>query len=66
MATTLSDDQIACYRDHGYVAPITVMPSAAAEDCARALADYEQARGYQFTREERRKPHLLFSWLDKI
>ena len=66
MATTLSADQIASYRDDGYVAPITVMPSSSAEDCARALADYEQGRGYKFTREERRKPHLLFSWLDKI
>lgn len=66
MTATLSNDQIARYHDNGYVSPITVMPATAAEHCARTLASYEHTRGFQFTREERRKPHLLFTWLDNI
>jgi len=42
------------------------MSETAAGTSLEALSTLERERGYRFTREERRKPHLLFSWLDRI
>ena len=66
MTTKLTNEQIAEYREKGFVSPIKVMSGATAATHLNALSVHENTRGYRFTREERRKPHLLFSWLDKI
>lgn len=66
MSNTLSSEQIAKFYDEGFVFPINVMSETAAEVTLNALSTHEIERGYRFTREERRKPHLLFSWLDQI
>lgn len=42
------------------------MSTRAAGAHLNALAAHENSRGYRFTREERRKPHLMFAWLDQI
>lgn len=66
MAATLTDEQVACYREAGFVGPVPVMTNDRAATYLATLSAHENDRGYGFTREERRKPHLLFSWLDEI
>ena len=66
MPNTLTDEQIAGYREDGFVSPIRVMPAVSADLHLKALASHEKARGYRITREERRKPHLLYTSLDEI
>lgn len=53
------------YREHGYYAPIRVMPATAAEQLRRRLETHEAAHGV-LKGSMRHKSHLLFTWLDGL
>ena len=53
------------YREHGYYAPIRVMPAADAEGIRRRLEAHEAAHGV-LKGSMRHKSHLLFTWLDSL
>ncbi len=53
------------YREHGYYAPIRVMPAGDAEGIRRRLEAHEAAHGV-LKGSMRHKSHLLFTWLDSL
>ena len=67
----LKPDQISMLRTDGYVAPIPVFSKKEATGFRCSLEDFEQSMTDE-SREEtmatlsKFKPHLLFTWLDKI
>jgi len=71
MAKRLTDAQRADFRDRGFAFPVRVMARAEADAGLRALEAAEaahadltkRARNYGLFRV---KPHLLFTWLDRI
>ena len=71
MPKLLKPDQISMLRTDGYVAPIPVFSKKEADGFRRSLETFEQSMADD-SREEtmatlsKFKPHLLFTWLDKI
>ena len=71
MPKLLKPDQISMLRTDGYVAPIPVFSKKEATGFRRSLENFEQSMTDE-SREEtmatlsKFKPHLLFTWLDKI
>ena len=61
----LPEAAVAHYREHGYYAPIRVMPAAEAEGFAGALKRMRQLHGV-LKGSMRHKSHLLFTWLDGL
>ena len=62
---SLTPEQVALYREHGYLSPIRVLP----EDRAGALRARLEA--FEASRPEQRallrnKAHLVFTWLDAL
>ncbi|WKA29533.1 phytanoyl-CoA dioxygenase family protein [Bradyrhizobium roseum] len=62
---TLSEAAAEHYREHGYYAPIRVMPASEAEGIRRRLEAHEAAHG-ALKGSMRHKGHLLFTWLDGL
>ena len=61
----LPEAAVAHYREHGYYAPIRVMPVAEAERLRLCLEAHETAHGV-LKGAMRHKSHLLFTWLDGL
>jgi non-heme Fe2+,alpha-ketoglutarate-dependent halogenase len=61
----LPEAAVAHYREHGYYAPIRVMPAREAEAIRRQLEAHEAAYGV-LKGSMRHKSHLLFTWLDGL
>ena len=61
----LTEGAVAHYREHGYYAPIRVMPAAEAEKLRRRLEAHEVEHGV-LKGTMRHKSHLLFTWLDGL
>jgi len=61
----LPEATAAHYREHGYYAPIRVMPVAEAERLRRCLEAHEKLHGV-LKGSMRHKSHLLFTWLDGL
>lgn len=61
----LPEGAVAHYREHGYYAPIRVMPAAEAEKLRRRLEAHEVEHGV-LKGTMRHKSHLLFTWLDGL
>src|SRR6185369_919956 len=61
----LPEAATAHYREHGYYAPIRVMPVAEAERLRRCLEAHEKLHGV-LKGSMRHKSHLLFTWLDGL
>src|SRR5580700_8339611 len=59
MGKKLTDAQIEHYPRDGFGAE-------QARRCRRAMEDFEAAQGTQLTKGHNFKPHLLFTWVDKI
>src|SRR6266511_5564519 len=62
MATSLSEAEIAKYREHGILHPLRVMPAAEAD----ALYARYQANADSIKGRNNQKPHLLYTWLDAL
>jgi chlorinating enzyme len=62
----LSDAQIRQYHDQGYLAPIRVLTPQRAAAYRRKLEAAEAANGGPFQGAMKQKPHLLFTWLDRL
>jgi hypothetical protein len=63
--TKLSDAAAAHYREQGYYAPIRALSTAEAADVRAQLEAHEAAHG-KLKGGQRHKPHLLFTWLDRL
>jgi alpha-ketoglutarate-dependent taurine dioxygenase len=61
----LPEGAVAHYREHGYYAPIRVMPVAEAEKLRGRLEAHEAGHG-ELRGAMRHKSHLLFTWLDRL
>ena len=61
----LPEAAVAHYREHGYYAPIRVMPVAEAERLRLCLEAHETVHGV-LKGAMRHKSHLLFTWLDGL
>ena len=66
MPKTLTEAQIAQFRRDGYLAPLRVVPEAAARDMRRQLEAFEAERGGPLKGSVRFKSHLLFKWLNDL
>jgi non-heme Fe2+,alpha-ketoglutarate-dependent halogenase len=63
MAKLLTEDQIARYRENGYLAPIRIMDEGAALVLRRELETVEARMGGPLRGDLRHKTHLLFPFL---
>ncbi|HJU14992.1 MAG TPA: phytanoyl-CoA dioxygenase family protein [Stellaceae bacterium] len=63
MPKMLSRSQIDQFREHGFLAPIRVMPEAEALAYRRRLERFEADTGGPLRGDFRHKSHLLFPWL---
>ncbi len=66
MPKMLSRDQIAQYREQGFVSPIRVMSAEAAAEYRRRLEAFEASAGGPLGGDLRHKSHLLFTWLSEL
>ncbi|MCX7151042.1 MAG: phytanoyl-CoA dioxygenase family protein [Proteobacteria bacterium] len=64
MPKMLSPDQVAHYRDNGYVSPLRAFDEAAARGYRAKLEDGE--RGHGLAPDQRRKMHLYLKWVDEV
>ena len=64
MPTLLTVDQVAQYRDQGYVSPVRAFPEAEAHAARDRLEHTERIHGLPADR--RRKMHLYLKWVDEI
>jgi hypothetical protein len=65
----LSDEQVARYREDGFLCPLPALSADAASDCRRQLEAFEASQGRslgQIPGQLRAKTHLLFPWLDDL
>ncbi len=63
MARTLSDAQVKHFREQGWLAPLRVMDTAEAAECAARIAAYEAKMGESANRSLKIKGHLAAPWL---
>jgi len=66
MTKSLSQAQVAHYREQGYLAPIRVMSEAEAHALRRALEAVEARMGGPLAGDLRHKSHLLFPFLAEL
>jgi hypothetical protein len=66
MGKKLTDAQIEHYRRNGFVYPVDAFGAEQARRYRCAMEDFEAAQGTQLTKGHNFKPHLLFTWVDKI
>jgi non-haem Fe2+, alpha-ketoglutarate-dependent halogenase len=66
MAKVLTEEQIAQYRDQGYVFPVPALDPDEVAAARASLEAREAATGAPIKPGERSKAHLLFTWVDDI
>lgn len=69
MGRALSDEQVARYRQDGFVCPVPALSPAEARECRGRLEAFESSQGRPLGRlpgQLRAKTHLLFPWLDRL
>ena len=64
MNKVLGPDEVAHYRDNGYVSPLHAFDEAAARGYRAKLEDGE--RGHGLAPDQRRKMHLYLKWVDEV
>ncbi len=64
MNKVLGPDEVAHYRDNGYVSPLRAFDEAAARGYRAKLEDGE--RGHGLAPDQRRKMHLYLKWVDEV
>ena len=62
----LTADQVAAFRRDGYFAPLRVLPADEAAQLRTRLEAFEAGDGLVMKSTARNKPHLLFTWLDRL
>src|SRR5207247_615589 len=69
MGQVLSAEQVARYREDGFLCPLPALSATEARDCRRRLQAFEASQGRplgQLPGQLRAKTHLLFPWLDDL
>ena len=66
MPKLLTDNQVAQYRQDGYVFPIRVLDETRAASYRQQLEQFEADQGEPLTGALRNKSHLLFQWVDDL
>jgi hypothetical protein len=66
MAKTLTDAQVAQFREQGWLAPLRAMDAERAATCAARIAAYEAEMGESANRSLKIKGHLAMPWLVDI
>ncbi len=66
MSKLLTSDQIASYREDGFVSGIDVMTRDQAHGFLQALEAAEALQGQRLVKGSNFKPHLLFRWADEL
>ena len=66
MGKSLTDAQIAQFREEGWLAPLRAIDSAGAADCARRVEEYEAAIGENANRSLKIKGHLAMPWIVEL
>ena len=66
MTKLLTDEQVARFHEDGYLSPIRVMSTEAANEVRRELEAYEARTGSPLRGEMRHKSHLLFRFLSDV
>lgn len=62
----LNTEQLASYRQRGYLAPVDALSADETARARRSLEAVERAHGGQWPRSVSHKPHLAFTWLDAL
>jgi ectoine hydroxylase-related dioxygenase (phytanoyl-CoA dioxygenase family) len=66
MAKTLSDSEIAQYRQDGYLFPLSALSANEVVAARERLGELERREGGKVSARTNRKPHLLLSWLNEL
>ena len=69
MGEVLSAEQVARYREDGFLCPLPALSATEARDCRRRLEAFEASQGRplgQLPGQLRAKTHLLFPWLHDL
>lgn len=66
MSKALSPEQIASYRENGYVFPIDILGEAEAAELRRKFHELEAREGGQLSRRTNTRVHLLVTWLNDL
>ncbi|MET0509379.1 MAG: phytanoyl-CoA dioxygenase family protein [Burkholderiaceae bacterium] len=66
MSKMLTEDQVAQFRDDGYVSPVRVLSRDAAQAVRAELEAFERETGGPLRGELRHKSHLLFKFLSDV
>lgn len=66
MSKALSPEQIASYRENGYVFPIDILGEAEAAELRRKFHGLEAREGGQLSRRTNTRVHLLVTWLNDL
>jgi Phytanoyl-CoA dioxygenase (PhyH) len=66
MARTLTDGQVAHFREQGWLAPLRAMDADRAADCAARITAYEAQMGESANRSLKIKGHLAMPWLVEL
>lgn len=62
----LSAEQVASFQRQGYFAPLRVLPTDEAAAIRARLEAFEAEHGLIMKSTVRNKPHLLFTWIDRL
>jgi hypothetical protein len=63
---TLTPDQVARYRDTGYLAPLEGLSGQEIPSCQRLLQSFLKASGWPLDRGLQHKPHLYLKWVSDL
>ena len=66
ISQVLGREQVDRYRRDGYLFPLPAIDAAQAVDARRVLEDFEKSQGGQIGKDQRHKPHLVMTALDRI
>jgi non-haem Fe2+, alpha-ketoglutarate-dependent halogenase len=66
MATHLTTDQAAHYRDHGYLSPLPALEPAETHALRRRFDELRARHGGTLPRTINTRPHLILKWLDDL
>jgi hypothetical protein len=62
----LAPDLVARYHRDGYLFPLSALDPAEAADARARIETFERAQGRPIDKEQRHKPHLFMSFLDRL
>jgi hypothetical protein len=66
ISQVLGREQVDRYRRDGYLFPLPAIDAAQAVDARRVLEDFEKSQGGRIGKDQRHKPHLVMTALDRI